>query len=127
MSTKQSYKLSKSQNVEGINSKWKWKFFVIFSVNFSEIQQFTPPEDFGTAYTSKSYDRKYTKNYSVYNASGCTFLARMNYGTGPLVSMLLWLIFMLAMFYNFAWSKVVNILTGPKLFDMDCCMSCAWF
>ena len=45
-------------------------------MNFSEIQQFTPPEDFGTAYTSKSYDRKYTKNYSVYNASGCTFLGQ---------------------------------------------------
>ena len=74
-------------------------------------------KNFGTAYTSKSYDRKYTKNYSVYNASGCTFLARLNNGTGPLVSILLQLIFMLAMFCNFAWlPKIYRYSYDPKFF-----------
>ena len=69
----------------------------------------------------KTYDRKYTKNNSIYNASGCTFLARPNNGTGPLISILLRLIFMLALFCNFAWwPKIFSIILWPQISDMDC-------
>ena len=59
------------------------KVFVIFPVNFSEIQQFTPPELLELRIQVHIH-YEYTKNEKIYIASFCTLSwPELNYRTGP--------------------------------------------
>ena len=75
------------KTLRGLRFPLMVKVFVIFSVNFSEIQQFTRPGVFWNWVYKYTYDGKIYKKLIIYTAPDCTSSAFVfNDCTGPLGS-----------------------------------------